>query len=198
MDRPHRGTIFCEDAQVLAHARHPGEQYVLRLHAPDCARTATPGTFVHIRCDPQIPMRRPLSIMGASPDEGWIEVLYKVVGQGLAALAETRVGARVSLLGPIGRGFRPDPERPRAVLIGGGVGIPPLVFLADRLGSREQTCSAAFLGSELPFPFPVVTRGYRWQESPQPPPAPWPASKISRCHRASPASQDWPAASRVS
>jgi dihydroorotate dehydrogenase electron transfer subunit len=156
MDRPHRGTIFCEDAQILAHARHPGEQYVLRLQAPACARAATPGTFVHVRCNPQIPMRRPLSIMGANAEEGWIEVLYKVVGQGLSALARVGVGERVSLLGPIGRGFRMDPERPRPVLIAGGVGIPPLVFLADRLGIEARIGSAAFLGSELPFPFPVV------------------------------------------
>ena len=56
---------------------------------------------------------------------GWIEVLFKVLGEGLRALAAAKPGHEVSTLGPIGRGFAPDPARPRTVLIGGGVGMPP-------------------------------------------------------------------------
>jgi dihydroorotate dehydrogenase electron transfer subunit len=155
MDRPHRGTIFCIDARVIAQQAYPGDQYILRLMAPDCARTATPGTFVHVRCNPDIPMRRPLSIMRVSASEGWIEVLYKVIGHGLTALTRAEPGDLVNLLGPIGRGFRPDPARARAVLIGGGVGIPPLVFLAGTL--QPPTEAVAFFGSESPFPFAQAT-----------------------------------------
>ena len=133
MDRPHRGTIYCIDARVIEQQAWPDKQFIVRLHAPDCARTATPGTFVHVCCNPDIPMRRPLSIMRVSASEGWIEVLYKVVGHGLTALSRAEPGDLVNLLGPIGHGFRPDPARPQAVLIGGGVGIPPLVFLAGTL-----------------------------------------------------------------
>ncbi|HJY40778.1 MAG TPA: hypothetical protein VJ303_06075, partial [Steroidobacteraceae bacterium] len=75
--RPHRGTIFEERAAVLAHERFAGDQFVLTLQAPKCARAATPGSFVHLSCDDQVPMRRPLSIMRAHPDRGAIEVLYK-------------------------------------------------------------------------------------------------------------------------
>src|SRR4030095_9753048 len=81
--RPHRGTIFEERAEVLAHERFAGDQFVLTLKAPQCARAATPGSFVHLSCDDQVPMRRPLSIMRAHPDRGTIEVLYKGVGPGL-------------------------------------------------------------------------------------------------------------------
>ena len=84
-------------------------------------------------------------------------MLYKVVGHGLEALTRVEPGAAVSLLGPIGRGFRPDPGRPVALLIGGGVGIPPLIFLAEVLahspGVRWEP--RAFFGSELPFPFEI-------------------------------------------
>lgn len=100
-------------------------------------------------------MRRPLSIMRVDASEGWIEVLYKVLGPGLAALSRAEPGDIVNLLGPIGRGFRPDPARPQAVLIGGGVGIPPLVFLACALAPRPA--AVAFLGSESPFPFAQET-----------------------------------------
>ena len=100
-------------------------------------------------------MRRPLSIMRVDREAGWIELLYKIHGHGLQHLAARRVGDIVNLLGPIGQGFTPHPERPRALLIGGGVGIPPMVFLAETLRDRaaEGFQPFAILGSELPFPF---------------------------------------------
>jgi dihydroorotate dehydrogenase electron transfer subunit len=153
--RPHRGTIFEERAEVLAHERFAGDQFVLTLKAPKCARAATPGSFVHLSCDDQVPMRRPLSIMRAHPDRGAIELLYKIVGPGLAALGTRRVGESINALGPIGNGFVAHRDRPRTLLVGGGVGIPPMVFLAERL--REDVNAAwkplVLMGSEIPFPF---------------------------------------------
>jgi dihydroorotate dehydrogenase electron transfer subunit len=153
--RPHRGTIFEERAEVLAHERFAGDQFVLTLRAPKCARAATPGSFVHLSCDDQVPMRRPLSIMRAHPERGSIEVLYKIVGPGLAALGARRVGESLNALGPIGNGFVAHRERPRTLLVGGGVGIPPMVFLAERL--REDAAGKwqplVLMGSEVPFPF---------------------------------------------
>ncbi len=122
----------------------------MRIRAPKCAAAARPGSFVHINCDATLPMRRPLSIMRAVDDA--IEVLYKIVGEGLHMLAEKRPGDGISVLGPIGEPFRPDPERPNALLIGGGVGIPPMVFLAESLRNGPWN-PLAILGSEIPFPF---------------------------------------------
>ena len=155
MTKNGRGTIFLEDALVLQQTAYDGDQFVLRVEAPKCAARAEPGSFVHLTCDPAIPMRRPLSIMRADPNAGWIEILYKVVGPGLQALAARKAGQRVSTLGPIGRPFIPHPERPRALLIGGGVGIPPMIFLADRLRARQdaQWKPLVLMGSEIPFPF---------------------------------------------
>ena len=151
----HRGTIFIEDAEVLSHERFDANQYVLRLKAPKCAASATPGSFVHLTCDESLPMRRPLSIMRADAARGSIDVLYKVVGPGLALLANKVAGNRISTLGPIGKGFTPHPARPRTLLVGGGVGIPPMVFLSERL--REQAGAEwkplVLMGSEVPFPF---------------------------------------------
>lgn len=153
--RAHRGTIFVEDAPLLAQQAYPGEQFVIRLGAPKCARAATPGSFAHLSCDPLIPMRRPLSIMRADPKAGWIDILYKIVGPGLEALSKQPVGATISVMGPIGHGFVASPSRPRALLVGGGVGIPPMVFLADSLRSRSDARwqPLALMGSEIPFPF---------------------------------------------
>lgn len=153
--REHRGTIFVEDAEVLAHEVFDGGQYVIRLQSPKCAASAQPGSFVHLTCGPGIPMRRPLSIMRANPREGWIDILYKIVGPGLAALAERKPGERLSSMGPIGKGFTVHPERPRALLIGGGVGIPPMVFLAEALAADADGpwSPLVLMGSEIPFPF---------------------------------------------
>ncbi len=156
---PRAPTIFPEQAEVLAHQAWPGEQLVLRLRAPETAARARPGQFVHLACDPLLPMRRPLSIQRADPAAGWIELLYKVVGRGTRLLACRTVGERLSLLGPIGRAFEVDPEVRYPVLVGGGVGIPPVVFLAEALRGRPEASPAAFLGSEIPFPFETVPAG---------------------------------------
>ena len=152
--RPHRDTIFVDDGEVLTVERHPGEQFILRILAARCARAATPGSFAHVTCDPLLPMRRPLSIMRVDREAGWIELLFKIVGPGLRLLSQREPGDRVSVLGPIGRGFTPDPARPRCLLIGGGVGIPPMIFLAESL--RDQVTAFqpfVLMGSEIPFPF---------------------------------------------
>ena len=153
--RSHRDTIFVEDATLLEQREFPGRQYILRLQAPECAARAEPGSFVHLTCDRALPMRRPLSIMRADAAAGWIELLYKVVGAGLDALSRQPAGALLSVMGPIGQGFRPAVDRPRALLIGGGVGIPPMVFLAERLKSRSDANwkPLVLMGSEIPFPF---------------------------------------------
>jgi dihydroorotate dehydrogenase electron transfer subunit len=150
-----RGTIFLEDARVLDQVAFDGEQYVIRVEAPKCAAHAQPGSFAHISCGEAVPMRRPLSIMRADADRGWIEMLYKIVGHGLHCLAECKAGDTVSVLGPIGKGFTPHAERPRTLLIGGGVGIPPMVFLAERLRERADAkwLPLVLMGSEIPFPF---------------------------------------------
>jgi len=150
-----RDTIFVEDGEVLAVESFPGEQFVMRILAPKCAAAARPGSFVHLTCDDSLPMRRPLSIMRVGDD--WIEILYKIVGEGLRLLARKQVGDTLSVLGPIGQPFRMSEDRPRPLLIGGGVGIPPMVYIADWI--RQDAGSwqpLAILGSEIPFPFPLL------------------------------------------
>ena len=150
-----RGTIFLEQARVISQLAYDAEQFVLRVAAPKCAAHARPGSFAHLTCDATIPMRRPLSIMRAEARAGWIEMLYKVVGPGLHALAARKAGDVLSVLGPIGRPFMAHPERPRPLLIGGGVGIPPMVFLAESLRADKRAAwqPLVLMGSEVPFPF---------------------------------------------
>ncbi len=161
--RPHRGTIFQETGRILAHQDVGADQWILRVHAPHCARHAQPGQFAHLQCAPRLPMRRPLSIQRVAPEAGWVEFLYKVVGDGTRALSEQPENAGISVLGPIGQPFRLHPERPLRLLLGGGVGIPPMVFLADHLRQRgEAGQTRAILGSEVPFPFRPTPSEVLW------------------------------------
>jgi dihydroorotate dehydrogenase electron transfer subunit len=154
--KPKRGTVALEDAEILDHQAFAGQQFILRVRAPTAARRATPGSFAHISVDPAVPLRRPLSIMRANASEGWLEFLYKPKGHGLDKLSARRSGELLSLLAPIGRGFAPDPARPQLLALGGGVGIPPMIFLADQFRARPEFKTLVLMGSEVPFPFELV------------------------------------------
>ncbi len=146
-------TIFPQQAEILSHEGFEGEQFILRVQAPECASAARPGSFVHLQVDPARPLRRPISIMRSDPKAGWIELLYKVVGEGTRLLSRRRCGETLDLLGPIGQPFQLHPEHPRPLLIGGGVGMPPMVFLAQELKQTAGYDPFVILGSEVPFPF---------------------------------------------
>jgi len=152
--KPHRDTIFVEDAEVLLHEGFPGDQFILRVKAPEVAKRAVPGQFAHLHCGPELPMRRPLSIMRVDRDAGWVEFLYKVFGYGTRILSQRGETEVISVMGPIGQPFVLHDERPRPLLIGGGVGIPPMIFLADIIKQTKQTFKPfVIMGSEVPFPF---------------------------------------------
>ncbi len=120
-------------AQVVAHGQVGPGIYLLGLLAPEIRNSARPGQFCMI--DPKAPgasdplLRRPLSIHRVGP-KGLLIFLYKVVGKGTALLAQLRPGEEVKVLGPIGNGFNVDETRP-GLLVGGGMGVAPLVCLAE-------------------------------------------------------------------
>jgi len=149
-----RGTIFVEDAVLVEKKCYASQQFKLRLTAPKIAGTARAGSFVHIQCGPGIQLRRPLSILRTDAVEGWIEIMFKVVGHGLRQLSDAKIGDRHSCIGPVGHGFEPHPDKPRTLLVGGGVGIPPLILLtAQLLADNKDWRPLVLMGSEVPFPF---------------------------------------------
>lgn len=154
MKKQHRDTIFVEQAEILQHDGYDGAQFILRVHAPQIAQRAEPGSFAHIQVDPNRPLRRPISIMRSDKKSGTVDFLYKVFGEGTALLAKRRQGEKLDIMGPIGNLFTPHMERSRPLLIGGGVGIPPMIFLAERLREIKGAYQPfVIMGSEVPFPF---------------------------------------------
>jgi dihydroorotate dehydrogenase electron transfer subunit len=154
--KPQRATVALEAAEVLDQQAFPGRQFILRVHAPKAASRAKAGMFAHITCDSAVPLRRPLSIMRASATEGWLEFLYKPKGRGLELLSTRHAGEVLSVLAPIGHGFAPSRDRRRLLALGGGVGIPPMIFLADELRARREHELLVLMGSEVPFPFELA------------------------------------------
>ena len=121
----------------------------LTFNAPEIAAAALPGQFVMIQIasgkDPLL--RRPFSIHQTS-SEGTLQILFKVVGRGTELLAQCRVGEQLSLLGPLGNGFVLG-EPGMACLVGGGMGIAPMLFLASRFLqlSKQGTAPRVILGA---------------------------------------------------
>jgi dihydroorotate dehydrogenase electron transfer subunit len=151
MSKAHRDSIQVIDCQILAHYQFEGDQYILTLDSPEIAKATKPGQFVHITVSDTLAMRRPISIMSVDIDNGTFDLLYKVVGEGTRQLAERKIGEVLSIIGPIGNSFElTDKKRP--LLIGGGVGMPPMIAIAQQIkGSDYQPFT--ILGSEVPFPF---------------------------------------------
>ncbi len=149
-----RNTLYVEQAKLISHDAYPDGQYHMRLHAPETATHAKPGHFIHMQCDPGLPMRRPMSIMRGNAKDKTIDVLYKVHGQGTELLSKREVNDQIDLIGPIGQSFKLDNYKKRPLLIGGGVGIPPMVFLAEHMkNSAKDITPFVIMGSEIPFPF---------------------------------------------
>ncbi len=149
-----RNTLHVEQAALLSQDEYASGQYHIRLQAPATAAHAKPGQFVHLQCDPTLYMRRPMSIMRSNPQSNTIDVLYKVHGQGTRLLAKRKIGDQIDLIGPIGRPFKMTDYKKRPLLIGGGVGIPPMVFLVEHIKNTTRDIGPlVIMGSEIPFPF---------------------------------------------
>ena len=118
-----------EEARILSHEAPIAGVDILTLDSPVIARTSLPGQFVQV----SVPadggyLRRPLGIAEVSRTDGWIRLIYRQVGRGTEALAGAAAGAYVSVLGPLGRGF--DTALSHPLLVGGGMGLTPLLFFA--------------------------------------------------------------------
>jgi len=153
-------------ASVIINDEIANRVFVLRLEEPAQARDVRPGQFVHLRCGSSLDplLRRPLSVLrtGANPrnmlPSGQYDVLYDVVGRGTELLTHLRPGDLVDVLGPLGRPFQIERTTKRLLLVAGGVGIVPLVALAEEAlrCHLEVTLLAGFRNAGKVFPASLV------------------------------------------
>lgn len=113
------------------------EVFKMVLLVPEIAKTVQPGQFVEVRKPKSTTfLRRPFSVAGADPLAGTLTLIYRKVGKGTEEMVDMRDGEILSVEGPLGKGFSLEPGR--ILLVGGGVGVAPLVFLAHRLVEKPM------------------------------------------------------------
>jgi dihydroorotate dehydrogenase electron transfer subunit len=133
------------NAKVRFNKKVARETFLMGLESSEIATAARPGHFVMIRVregtDPLL--RRPFSICGTERDR-LFHILYRVVGPGTSIMSEVRKGDSLSVLGPLGNGFElPRPEE-TPILVAGGIGIAPIIFLAGVIGRDDALFMAGF------------------------------------------------------
>lgn len=122
---------YQDHSAVIAEKQKLGKDVVrLRLHSPEVAKQTRPGQFVLLRptasMDPLL--ARPLAVTTVKDDD--VEICFHVVGRGTRILAEMQPGTALRLRGPQGNGFG-TPSGKRLILVGGALGIAPLVFASQ-------------------------------------------------------------------
>ncbi len=146
-----------QSVEILSNENVAENTFLLTFTSKEIAADAKPGQFVMVQVSKGLEplLRRPFSIC-AVEHEGVVTVLYKTVGRGTGLLSDLGPGRRMRVLGPLGKGFRlPDPSV-FPVLVTGGIGAAPMVFLARSLGSRPFTWLAGYrTAAEIP-PFPEL------------------------------------------
>lgn len=108
--------------------------YDFILECPELAKRAVPGQFAQIRL-PGRTLRRPISICGIDRELGALRFVFQIRGQGTAELAKFQAGSEIEILAPLGKGFPIDKAK-RTLLVGGGIGVPPLLGAAAELGEK--------------------------------------------------------------
>lgn len=104
---------------------------------PEVAKNAKCGQFVHIRV-PGFTLRRPISICDIDKENGTIRIVFEIRGKGTEKLTEINTGDEIDMIAPLGNGFTLNeiPEGKKIVVIGGGIGVPPLYAVAKNYGTQ--------------------------------------------------------------
>ena len=132
--------------------------YQVVLEAPEIAAEARPGQFVNLYCDNAARLLpRPISICDADAEKGTLTLIYAVVGEGTEEFAAKKDGECIRVMGPLGNGFPLEAaeQADEIILVGGGLGIPPLLFLSRCLNAPEKVKvilgfrSEAWMGTEF-------------------------------------------------
>ena len=141
--------MYKQNTHVIFNKRVGPETFLLGLRSGEIAAEAAPGQFVMIQVSPGLNplLRRPFSICGIQGDDLFL-VLYRVVGQGTAILSRVRKGEKLPVLGPLGRGFEFPENRQKPLLVAGGMGTAPLLFLAQVIGSSDVTFMAGYRSAD--------------------------------------------------
>ena len=143
-------------ASLVAREGLGGAYFLLTFLHPEAAREAQAGQFVMIKAgvSAEPPLRRPFSILEASPERETFTLFVKAIGQGSRALAALPLGGVAQCLGPLGRPFARPADGEEALMVGGGYGVAPFAFMGGELlrrGGRARLFYGGRTSAELPL-----------------------------------------------
>ncbi len=136
-------------AKIISQKELKKNCFRMKLEAPYAAKTAGPGQFLHIRCASSVNplLRRPISIHRIG--KRGLEVLYNVVGKGTKILSQKKTGEEIDIIGPLGNGFKIHKKsKSLKMLIAGGMGVAPLLALAEELSRSTKKKFIVILGAK--------------------------------------------------
>ena len=140
---------YRETAVILEQREISENIYSLWLHADDIVREARPGQFVSVYCqDESRLLPRPISICELDKESGRLRLVYRAAGAGTQEFSGYGAGDTLELVGPLGNGFPLDKGYEKPLLVGGGIGVPPMVELAKWLPG-EKTVASGYRNSDL-------------------------------------------------
>ena len=128
---------FKEQAVIIRQEEISYEIYSMWLKTDRIAGMSRPGQFISVYChEGSRLLPRPISICEIDREDQSVRIVYRVAGRGTEELSQLRTGRSIDIVGPLGNGF-PMKER-KAFIIGGGIGIPPMLQLARELNCEKQ------------------------------------------------------------
>lgn len=129
-----------QNMKVIDNSRLNDDHHLLRLKAPGPLEKIAPGQFANILVDhsQSIFLRRPFSIHSVDYKENSISILVKEVGIGTKTLSQTPVDSLLSVIFPLGNGFTLPSVKEKVLLVGGGCGVAPLLYLAQVLNEKQN------------------------------------------------------------
>lgn len=128
-----------ERVEILENKKINSEYQKLVFSSAKLAKNVKPGQFLNVRIENSFDpfWRRPFSYFRVKGSR--IEILYEVLGRGTHILASKRSGDEIKILGPLGNGFSQNIGERKRILVAGGIGVPPLVFLAEKLKLNSKS-----------------------------------------------------------
>ncbi|MBO5590849.1 MAG: dihydroorotate dehydrogenase electron transfer subunit [Acidaminococcaceae bacterium] len=129
-------TKYVVDAKVVGQRMLNAVTKQIDLIAPQIAAEAVPGQFVNVQVSRRTAplLRRPLGVAGGDREHGVITLIYRIIGEATKILADVCSGDVISVVGPLGHGFDRSAKHP--LLIGGGTGLAPLLYLAETMAAE--------------------------------------------------------------
>jgi len=138
-----------ETAEVIDKQLLCEDHYFMRFKCPEVVADAAPGQFVNILTEGRgVILRRPFSFMRANADEGTFDIIFRVVGKGTGWLQAKAIGDTVDVLGPLGTGYNLRNSGDKPCIVGGGVGIPPLIWVVEEF-HRQGKKPLIYLGGRI-------------------------------------------------